>query len=178
MLQVICFIFAKLEESVYFFNPSLENYSKTSPSTTKKFKKFTRNILNTDRWLRLWNGWIMDLKWQWFWTFSIVPLLSCTDLILWLQQTRHRYHILQWSIALVYAKSSDHDEKGRNILYSSSACAITGKTLNALKGWPKLQEKQIASTWTGTDQLAWTPTSDWQFCFWLHSFLEPIVDWN
>jgi hypothetical protein len=37
-------------------------------------------------------------------------------LTLWLQQTQHRYHILQWSIALVYAKSSDHDEKGRNIL--------------------------------------------------------------
>ncbi len=116
MLQLICFIFAKLEESVYFFNSSLKNYSKTSPSTTKKFKKFIRNILNTDRWLRLWTGWIMDLKWQWFWTFSSVPVLSCTDLILWLQQTQHRNHIVQWSIALVYAKSSDHDEKTRNIL--------------------------------------------------------------
>jgi hypothetical protein len=76
-------------------------------------KRFIRNIYLL---LRLWTGWIMDLKWQWFWTFSSVPVLSCTDSTLWLQQTQHRNHIVQWSIALVYAKSSDHDEKARNIL--------------------------------------------------------------
>ncbi len=98
----------------FFFGELPQKLLQALPKNSSK--KFMRNILITDRWLRLWTGWIMDLKWQWFWTFSSVPVSSCTDLTLWLQQTQHRYHILQWSIALVYAKSSDHDEKGRNIL--------------------------------------------------------------
>ncbi len=136
--------------------------------------------LKEKRWLRLWTGWIMDLKWQCFWTFSSVPVSSCTDLTLWAATdlTQKRHCTMEHCIGVCKEFFWSWWESPQHSVIFFSLChhwqnfkCSKGGNKNCRRNRLPVHEQER----TNWPELIFQTDNS---VFWLHSVLEPFVDWN